>query len=159
MAAAIPIISQVASVAGTVASAYGSYSAGQQKKAAYEYNAQVAQADAVAIRQKAAREEEVSRLRVNRLRGTQRALFAAAGVDIGTGTPLGVMVDTAMEGEREAQYIRYGGEVEATRKLNEARMQEMYGKAAGRAGTTTALSQFSTGLGNISMKWLESKNK
>ncbi len=157
VASTVGTISQVASIAGTAVSAYGTYSAGQQKKSAYEYNAQVATADAAAVRAKAAREEEISRARVSRLKGTQRAMFAAAGVDPNSGTPLGVIVDTVREGEKEAQYIRFGGETEATKKLNEARMNEMYGENAGKAGTANAMSQFATGLGKIATSWYTPK--
>lgn len=154
---ALPVISQITSLMGTATSAYGAYAGGQEKKEAFEYNAKVAAANATAARQKAAREEEVHRLKIKRLVGTQRAMFAAAGVDIGSGTPLGIMLETVKEGEKEAGYIRRGGKIEAGRYLNEARMQEMYGESAGRASTVEAVSKFATGLGNIGTQWFKKK--
>jgi hypothetical protein len=152
MGTSLPVISNIASLAGTAISAYGTYRGGQEQKRAYEYNARVAQAESVVARQKAEREEEISRLKVRRLMGTQRAMFAAAGVDIGSGTPLSIMVDTAVEGEKEAQYIKWGGATEEARFLNEAKLQKMYGGIVGRTGRTKALSQFATGLGKIGMQ-------
>jgi len=157
MAGSLPVISQIASLAGTAVSAYGTYRGGQEQKGAYEYYARVAQAESVVARQKATREEEISRLKVRRLMGTQRAMFAAAGVDIGEGTPLSIMVDTAREGEKEAQYIKWGGATEEARWLNEARLRKMYGRIVGRAGRTKALSQFATGLGKLSTEWYKPK--
>lgn len=154
---ALPVISQITSLAGTAVSAYGTYQGGQDKKKAYEYNARVAQAEGAMARQRAEREEEVHRSKLRRLMGTQRALFAAAGVEIGTGTPLEVMLDTVREGEKEAQYIKWGGETEETRYLNEAQLQRMYGESAGRAGTIGGLSQFATGLGRLGTQWYKPK--
>lgn len=140
-------------LAGTAMSAGGQLAAGRAQKAGYNYNARVAEADATVARQKAAREEEIHREKLGRLMGTQRAVFGAAGVDIGEGTPLSIMVDTAFQGEREAEFIKYGGEVEATKSLNEARMQRFYGKQASKASRIGAGSTFLTGLGQAGMAY------
>jgi len=153
MAAALPIIAIGTMLAGTAMSAGSQLAGGRAQKAGYEYGARVAEADATVARQKAAREEEIHRGKLSRLMGTQRAVFGAAGVDIGEGTPLSIAVDTMLEGEREAEFIRYGGEVEATRSLNEARMQRYYGKQAVKAGRIGAASTFLTGLGQAGMMY------
>ena len=133
--------------AGTAMSAVGQYKAGQAEKAAYDYNAKVAEQGAGTARIAAAREEEVHRAKLQRMLGTQKALYGAAGVDIASGSPLLTLMSTAEEGEREAEYIKYGGEVSATEKLNEARLNRYYGKQSMGAGRFGLYSTFLTGLG------------
>ncbi len=156
---AIPVIMLAVSVAGTAMSAMGQIRQGQAQKAAYDYNTQVAEQEARVARAGAAREEEVHREKLNRLLGTQRALYASAGVDISSGSPLLTMMDTASEGEEEARYIRYGGEVEATSKLNEARLGRFYGGQASRTGRIGAGSTFFTGLGQAGLGYASLKKK
>jgi len=43
-----------------------------------------------------------------RLMGAQRAAYAKSGVDVGSGTPLDVLAETAAESELEALRVRYG---------------------------------------------------
>lgn len=147
------IISLGVGLAGTTMSAVGQIQAGRAQKAGYDYNAKVNEADAIAARQKAGREEEIHREKLSRLMGTQRAIFGAAGVDIGEGTPLSIAVDTMFQGEREAGFIKYGGEVEATKSLNEARINRYYGGVAKRSSIIGAGSTFLTGLGQAGMSY------
>lgn len=144
------VIALGVSAIGTGMSAYGQYQSGQAQKGAYKYSAQVSEAEAGVARAGAAREEEVHREKLHRLMGTQKALFGAAGVSI-EGTPLSILEETAFQGEREAEYIRYGGEVSATEKLNEAKLQRYYGKQASKAGKIGAGSTFLTGLGQAGL--------
>jgi len=149
--AVLPLIALGVSLVGTGMSAFGQYRAGQAQKGAYDYSARVAESEAGVARAGAAREEEVHRAKLQRLMGTQRALYGAAGVDIASGSPLLTLMSTAEEGEREAEFIKYGGEVSATRSLNEARMNRFYGKQASRAGAWGAGSTFLTGLGQAGL--------
>jgi hypothetical protein len=138
-------------------SAFGQYQSGQAQKAAYNYNAQVAESEAGVARAGAAREEEVHRAKLQRMLGTQRALYGAAGVDITSGSPLLTMMSTAEEGEREAEFIKYGGEVEATRALNEGRIGRFQAKQASTAGKIGAGSTFLTGLGSAGLSYASMK--
>lgn len=154
---AIPFIALGISAVGTGLSAVSQYQQGQTAAAAYEYNAKVAEAEGRARKQKAGLEEEQSREKLKRILGTQRALYAKAGVDITSGSPLLTMMDTAMEGEKEAQLIRYGGEVEEAQAINQARLQRMYGAGARRAGTVGGVSTFFTGLGQAGTQYARIK--
>ena len=149
--AVLPLVALGVSLLGTGLSAYGQYRSGQAQKAAYDYNAKVAEGEAVTASAGAAREEEVHRAKLQRMLGTQRALYGAAGVDITSGSPLLTMMSTAEEGEREAEFIKYGGEVSATEKLNEARLNKFYGKQAYKSGLWGAGSTFFTGLGSAGL--------
>jgi len=138
-------LSTVASVAGTVVSAYGQYGKGKAEQRAYEYNAEVAL-------QKSKFEEEASRKKSKYLLGKQRLLYAKAGVDISAGSPLAMMAYTAGEAEKEAQMIGWGGETEAEK-------QRMYGKAAARAGEIGGISTFLTGLGTAATQYTKQRSK
>lgn len=154
----LPLIALGVGLAGTALSAGSQYVAGRTRRKAYEYNAKVSEANALASRQKAAREEEIQRGKLGRIVGTQKAAFGAAGVAM-EGTPLSIIADTIYQGEKEAEYIKYGGEMESARYLNEARMNRYYGKMAGRMGTIEAGSTFFTGLGRAGLGYLGMKNK
>jgi len=144
---------------GSGMSAFGQYQSGQAQKGAYDYNARIAEQEAGVARAGAAREEEIHRTKLKRLMGTQKALYGAAGVDIASGSPLLTLMSTAEEGEREAEYIRYGGEVSATEKLNEARLARYYGKQTYKAGVIGAGSTFLTGLGQAGLGYAGMKGK
>ena len=124
---------------GVGLSAAAKYQEGKTAKQAHDYNADVAE-------QKAAYEEGQSRLRWKRLMGQQLALYAKAGVDISSGSPLLVMSQQAAEGELEALNIRYSGE-------NVANIERWYGKKAKRAGEIGAWSTLLTGGGFMASQY------
>lgn len=153
---ALPVIAIAAlatSLVGTGLSAYGQYRQGQAQQQAYEYNAKVAEANAEAQKTETTYEEQQSHERLRRLMGTQRTLYAKAGVDLSSGSPLLVLAETAAEGAEEIQAIRYGGDVAATKELNQARLDRMYGKNTYNAGMIGAGSTFLTGLGQAGTQY------
>jgi hypothetical protein len=126
-------------IVGTGLSAYSQYQAGAAQKEAYDYNAEI-------VQQKAAYDEAQARDRLRKLMSTQRALYAKAGVDLTSGSPLLVLAQTAAEGEEEALNIRRTG-------YNEAQLQKYYGSQAKTAGTLGAGSTLLTGLGNLGLAY------
>jgi hypothetical protein len=94
---------------------------------------------------KAGIEEKQTREKYNRLMGRQRALYAKAGVDLASGSPLLVMSGTASEGEEEARMIRSGGQSEAER-------MRMYGKMSERVGIIEGMSTLFSGLSKVGEK-------
>jgi hypothetical protein len=89
-------------------------------------------------------QEETSRLEWTRLMGRQRSLYAKAGVDLTSGSPLLVLADTAMKAEQEQARISTAGKSEAT-------LDRYYGEMAAYAGKMGAWSTFLTGLGKAGM--------
>ena len=124
---------------GTGVSVYGQMKAGRAEEAASEYNAQLAE-------QKAFEEETASRERLKKLMARQRALYAKAGVDIASGSPLLVLADTRDEGEDEAMAIRYGGSATASQ-------QRFMGRQARRGANIGATGTFLTGLGQAGINY------
>jgi len=152
--AAIPYV--IAAV-GTGVSAYGQYASARNQEKAYEQNAAIADADANEVKRKAVYEESQARTRLRSLMGTQRALYAKAGVDLSEGSPLLVLADTAARGEEDLAYIREGGDVAATRARNTASLQRFYGSTAGKAGTIGALGTLASGFGKTAVGYAGSK--
>jgi hypothetical protein len=104
----------------TAMGAYGMYAQGQQQKAQAEYQAAVANNNAIIAEQNAQDalqrgrvEEQQHRLKVAQMKGTQRSVLAASGVQVDTGSALDVVADTAMMGELDALTIRNNAEREA----------------------------------------------
>ncbi len=121
--------------------------AAESSAALADYNAAVADIQARDATQRGTEEESKFRQGVDVLIGSQRAGFAAAGVDVGFGSAVDVQADAALLGELDALTIRtnaareaWGYKVEATDLRERARiareegvMLENAGRAQGRA--------------------------
>jgi hypothetical protein len=136
------VFSGIGAAAGGV-SAIAQYKKGQAEKAAYDYNANVAL-------EKMKEQSETSEAKFSSLMGKQRSLYAKAGVDITSGSPLLVLADTAMQAEEEQQRIRASGETSA-------QMQRYYGDVSAYAGTTGAMGTFLTSLGKSGSQYTAAK--
>jgi hypothetical protein len=152
--AAIPYIIYAV---GTAVSAGGAYYAGQQQKAAQEFNEKVYQRDAEAQKVKNKYEEGLARDRLKRLIGQQRTLYAKAGVDLSSGSPLMVLADTQMQGEQDINMIRYGGDVEVSKSRNRATLARFYGNQAGTSGTLSAIGTAFSGFSKAASGYAGSK--
>jgi hypothetical protein len=156
-------------VIGAGISAYGSYREGQDAKEASLYNANVARTNAemnaTMIEQSGALDASRQRKSISRLIGTQKAGFAGAGVEL-TGSPLDVMINTAAEGELDAQIIehntkasalsaRYGG---ASQAAYDEKMAGIYERSGNfRAGSTLLKAGAEIGSGYLSSKKTSTK--
>ena len=110
---------------------------GQQQRGAYEYNAAI-------TRQNAAEKAEVSSDKYTALIGKERSLYAKAGVDISSGSPLLVAMDTASKGAEEEGRITSAGKEEAS-------LEEFYGRQAAFSGTMGGVGTFLSGLSKAGM--------
>ena len=126
--------------------AASSYNEGKVKKDIAKFNTAIYAANAEATRAKTKYELTLQGREVRRTLGTQRAMFAAAGVEGGEGTPLAIMAETAGMGAERAKITKYRGEVEATEWINKARMARYEGKVAFKAGQMGAISGVIGGL-------------
>lgn len=142
-------IGNIATLIGAGLGAIGSIAQGNAASAVGEYNAQVAQNNATAERQRAAYEAGMTRDRVRRVMGAQKAAFASSGLDIQSGTPLAVFGDTAKQGELDVLARLYGGEAAATAYQNDAARMRAEGKAQQKAGYIGAASSLIGGIADI----------
>jgi hypothetical protein len=91
---------------GSGFSAMSSANAGKANQRLAEMNAQVAEIQAEDAIARGRVEEGIHRKKVRGMIGSQRAAFAAGGVDVNSGSALDVQADTAKFGEMDALTIR-----------------------------------------------------
>lgn len=122
----------------------GNMAAAKSAKAVGEYNAALAENEAVILARAKRDEEEALRRQSDRLVGTQTAMVAASGVQM-TGTPLQVLADTYFSTEMDAAMIRYAGDIEQVQKQSEAALARTEGGARAAALKYQAYGSLLTG--------------
>lgn len=156
-----------ASVAGLAMSAGSAYTQSAGQRSALEYQASVAQSNAViagrqasdAILQGQAAEGNQD-LKTAQLTGTQRAHFAASGVDLGEGNASDVLTTTKFMGDRDALQIHdnammqaWGYRTQQANYLNDAKREQSTADAISpwlSAGTSLL-----TGATGVAKSWDE----
>ena len=136
-------------VGGQVLNFFGRRSATKDKQKALEFNAKVAEMQAVDALARGAEDEERFRMVVKGLIGSQRAGFAGQNVDVGIGSPVDVVADSAYLGELDALTIRNNAAREAWGYRVQAENFRMGVDAAGRANnfaTASSLLGFGSSL-------------
>ena len=116
-------------IASTAMTVHGQRQAAKSQKAMHEYNAQVAENNAIIARQNAEFENEKHKDNLRRLLASQKASFSASGVTR-TGSTLDVQLDTVTQGELDSLTILYGGNLKASGAEQSAVSQRMAGDAA-----------------------------
>lgn len=128
------VIPAVIALAGAGVAAYGQHQTGQYQRAIADQNAQLAEQSAIDASRRGAIEEEQHRARVRAILGAQRAAFGASNVVSSSGSPLGLLADTAQFGEADALTIRNNAAREVFGYRTEgqgARLRSrMYGRGA-----------------------------
>lgn len=139
-------------IGSTVMGAAGQIQQGQATAKANRYNAQIQEMNATLAERRAKDtiergkvEEQRKRQEVARIKGAQTAAMAANGVDVGFGSPLDTLVDTAVMGELDALTIRtnsyreaYDHRVDAVNKRAGASLSRMNAKSAETGGWLSA---------------------
>lgn len=100
----------------------------------------------------------ISRGKTKKLRGSQRAVLAASGVDVGTGSAADIQAETEDIGEFEAVTIKNNAMREAFGFKTKGAQEELKGELAFRAGTSRATETFLTG-GVRAAKFFESSRR
>ncbi len=116
-------------VAGTLQAGREAEAQGKSQAAWDEYNAKLAERQAVETQEAAAEEERKLRKGGARLKARQRVGFAKAGVTF-EGSPMAVLEETASELELDALQIRRGGQVGAQELKASAVLSRLKGKSA-----------------------------
>ena len=128
------------------------YKTGQQKQAAYNYNSDINERNALAFEQQAEQAEFINEIEITEfreqyadLRDAQAQAFRYNGWIAEEGTPLKVALASAQEADEEIANRRYNAAVSA-QEIREQGVQErmqgqlnrMYGKAAATEGKARA---------------------
>ena len=162
-----PMMATMFQALGAISQARGQRQAAAAKAAEYEYqakvddnNRKVALWKAQDAQDRGAREEASLRIKVAQLKGRQKSVLAASGVEIGDGSALDILGDTAALGELDALTIRSNAEREAyEQKVNasnlaaNASMKRMGAGNALIAGRIGAMTSLLSGASSISSKW------
>ncbi len=122
----------------TALSAYNQYQVGQEQKSIARQNAKLADEQAVDTVRRGKTEEDRRRRLTRQQIGSQRAAFGANNVVSSTGTPLGLLADTAEFGELDALTIRNNAAREAFGFKIDSQNFRRRAKLAGREGTVGA---------------------
>ena len=116
----------------SLVSGFAQMQGGQAQQGAYNYNANI-------TRQNMMEKAEYTTDKYTALIGRERSLYAKAGVDISSGSPLLVAMDTAANETSEVGRIRQAG-------MEEASLEEFYGREAAFSGTMGGIGTFLSGL-------------
>jgi hypothetical protein len=156
--------------AGAGMSVMGAYGKAGSTQAAYEYQAQVAQNNAIAAEwqaQDAITRGQVAearqRMNTAQLKGTQRASLAARGLDLGEGSALNILTDTDYMGELDALTIRdnaareaWGYRENAKGAMSDAAMMRM--RASAESPAMAATGSLLSGATSVASSWYGLKN-
>lgn len=132
---------------GAAYSGYNSYQQGNFQEDVSEYNARQLENEATRTRNKGVEEEVEHRKLVKQLIGEQRATQAAAGVDVNSGSPLQLQVDTEMQGEIDALRIRENYDYRIASLGEQRRLTLAEGDAARQQGRNQLMGSVLTAAG------------
>lgn len=121
-----------AAAAGGLLGYKGNQAAAKAAMQTAEYNARVAENEAVILRRVKVDEEANLRQQSERLVSTQKVQTAASGIQM-SGSPMQAIADAYFNTEMDALRIQYAGDIEATAKASEAALA----RAGGRAKATS----------------------
>ena len=138
-------VATYAAIAAASYTAYSTYQQGKYQEDLYKDQAAQSVREGEQITEASRFEEREARIEGRKLRARQYLQFAKGGVVPGTGTPLLVGEETAVDIERDIQRGKYGFGLESQRKYFEAGIQRKKGKAASRAARWQAGSSLLTG--------------
>lgn len=138
---AIAAIAVAAASAG--AGAYTAVSAGKAAEASGKYNAAVQRNNALMAQRSAKFQADRIRKRNLLLMGKQRASFLKSGVNVSED----VILDSQIEGELDRMAAIYSGATTSQAYVAQAKLSEMEGRNARRAGTAGAVGSVLGGAG------------
>ncbi|HEV8474596.1 MAG TPA: hypothetical protein VGR82_17595 [Methylomirabilota bacterium] len=136
-------------IAGTVMSARSQVKAGNDQKKIADFNAGVAEQQAVDATRRGEEEVSAFRRQVRGLIGTQRAGFSGQHVDVDVGSAVDVRQDAERLGASDMERIRRNAEREAQGYKTQAENARRGGQIAKSAGRWGAASTLLGGAGSL----------
>lgn len=117
---------------GDLLSFKGNQAAAKQAEAVGEFNARLAENEAVILRRAKVREESNLRKASERTIATQRVATAASGIEM-SGSALEALADSYFNTEMDALDIRYAADIEEASKKSQAALSRAEGRAKSQA--------------------------
>jgi len=140
----LTMISVGASALGGIMGFKGNQAAATAAQQTAEYNAKVAENEAVLLRRAKVDEEASLRQQSDRLIATQRVATAKAGVQM-SGSPFEALRESYFNRQMDAVKIQYAGNVEEAGKVAEAALSRASGRARATALKTQAYQSLLSG--------------
>ena len=128
----MPAIAAAAAIGGGIMGYKGNQAAAKAAKQTAEFNAQVAENEAVILRRRKVDEEANMRDQSERIIASANVATAASGIQM-SGSALQAAADSHFNTEMDALKIQYAGDIEETAKASEAALA----RATGRARATS----------------------
>ena len=119
-------------VLGGVMGAKGANQAARAVQQVAEYNAKVAENEAILLQRAKTAEEAALRRQSDRLIATQRVATAKSGIQM-SGSALQALADTYFNREKDAARIQYASSIEQMQKKSEANLARIEGRAQAAA--------------------------
>ena len=115
----------------------GNQAAAKAARQTAEFNAQVAENEAVILQRRKVDEETNMRKQSDRLIASQRVATAASGIQM-SGSALDALADSYFNTEMDALRIQYAADIEQTAKASEAALSRAEGRARSTALKTAS---------------------
>ena len=142
----LTMISAGASALGGIMGFKGNQAAAQAAQQTAEYNAKVAENEAVLLRRAKVAEEASFRQQSDRFIATQRVATAKSGVQM-SGSPLQALFDSYYNANMDVVKIQYAGDVEEAGKVADAALSRASGRARATALKTQSYQSLLSGAG------------
>ena len=119
-------------VLGGIMGSKGNQAAAQATQQVAEFNAQVAEREAILLARQKRAEEDALRRQSDRLISTQRVATATSGIRM-SGSPLQALADAYFNTEKDAARIQYASSIQQMQKESEATLSRLEGQATAQA--------------------------
>jgi len=119
-------------VLGGIMGSKGNQAAARAAQQVAEYNAQVAENEAILLQRQKREEEAALRRQSDRLISTQRVATAKSGIQM-SGSPLQALADAYFNTEKDAARIQYASSIQQMQKESEATLSRLEGQATAQA--------------------------
>lgn len=154
--AGIPaILGTIASVAGTAVGVIGQVQQAKAQENAANFRTKQERMLAEDALARGAQQEQAQRRKTAALMGRQRAVMAASNVDLGSGSPLAILGDTAALGELDAQVIKDNARRQENFHNTNAKLSTMEADNARTAGFFGAVGTALGGATMLADKWYD----
>ena len=141
------MIAAGASAAGAFLGYKGNMASARQARQVAEYNAVVAENEALLLARQSRDQQTALRQQSERLEGSQVLAASASGVQL-TGSPLVTLANTYFNTEVDAQRIMNAGDIAQMNKVAEAALTRATGQAQAAQFRTAAYGSILTGIGS-----------
>lgn len=146
-------IALIATAASAAVSAKASYDQGQVAKQVGRNNATMAEYAAQDAQRRGEEQVQAVQRKASQLKGTQRSMMAARGLDLGVGTAADIVDSTDFFADQDVATTRYNASREAWSARAQGQDMLMQGRYAARNANMQAAGTLLGAAGSVAGKW------